>query len=499
VAPCVFFALTVCLFIHFFLSFFDISKVILDDISWANELSFQSFGPPNTTNITFFVYGDSRVRTVYPGPNFYVGQTPNENWHLPFIDFHTFQNGSDIWGIGPVNPIFARDRGAYSGFQFEIAVVTTKVNQYNPRGRIFVEQPLGFEGTFYGVHVVSFDIWNTIGYFVGFFPPNSSAPGVLNFGVRRAHFNTTLFDGNQPYNTSNDAWYFDSAIDDCVVYPNAQLVTYNNDFRPMLLHARNITTNPPAPVNSTYIVVVDPYTNYVTLLRANYDPKVPVTRTGFQYLPVFQNFQVGHVVSAVVWDQLLFVGVAVDGIGTGWIDVLYLANLTRKANSIYLPANYSDPRALVLDFFHPTPTIYIGMNGGRSILKFDIMSLKIVGYQTLPEYLHRTWRGQPTHEHLYFITNEQHSKVYRVSKRDFCPNECMAFGYCSKGQCVCGPNLVMKGNSCQWKEVVHEKEVAKKDQGGEIALGIFFALATVAAGAGWYLVWKNRRGYQSVA
>jgi hypothetical protein len=49
-------------------------------------------------------------------------------------------------------------------FQFEIAVITTKPIVDNPRGRIFVEQPLGFEGTFYSVRLHSFNIATTIGY-----------------------------------------------------------------------------------------------------------------------------------------------------------------------------------------------------------------------------------------------------------------------------------------------------------------------------------------------
>jgi hypothetical protein len=473
-----------------------IETVELNDMSFVNEISIQTY---SATNMTFYVYGDSRIRTIYPGPNFYVGSTPNENWHLPFIDFHTFQNGSDVWGIGPINALYARNRTAYSGFQFEIAIITTKAIPDNPRGRIFVEQPLGFEGTFYSVRVVGFDIDNVIGYFCGFFPVwnNSSPTPALNFGVRRAHFNTSLFDGSQSWNTSNDAWYFNWRIDDAVIFPNAQLVTYNADFKPFLLHARNVSSN--APPNSTWLVVVDPYSNFATLVMANFNQSVPLNVTGYSYVPVFGNFQFGRIVSAVIWSDLLFVGVSVDGQGTGWIDILNLSNLTRRANAIVLPANVSDPRALVLDYFSPTPTLYVGPNGGDNLLRIDINKLAITGYQALPFYLHRTWRGMATHEHVYFVTNEQHSKVYRVNKADFCPATCMEFGYCYRGRCVCNQNMVQNGNTCEWKQVVVEKNIAHKDEAGEIVLGIFFAIATVAAVAGWYMVWKNRRGYQAVA
>lgn len=47
----------------------------------------------------------------------------------------------------------------------------------------------------------------------------------------------------------------------------------------------------------------------------------------------------------------------------------------------------------------------------------------------LPFYLHRVWTGQAASAHIYFTTNEQHAKVFRVSKQDFCPAGCMMFGY----------------------------------------------------------------------
>jgi hypothetical protein len=473
-----------------------IETVWLDDMSWVNEIAVQTFGQ---NNFSFYIYGDSRIRTVYPGRNFHVGATPNENWHLPFIDFHTFQNGTDIWGIGPINALYARNRTHYSGFQFEIAVITTKKIPDNPRGRIFIEQPLGFEGTFYSTRVVGIDINNLIGYFVGFYPGNYSTPWNLNFGVRRAHFNASLFGDDQLWNTTDRVWSFNHEVDEVAIYKNAQLVTYNSDFKPWILHARNVSRT--APVNSTWVVIVDPYANMATLVMGNHDPTVPLTITDHSYVPIHPrgSYIYGRIVSTAIFQDILFVGVAVDGQGTGWIDVLHLSNLSRVAEAIALPTNFSDPRALVLDYNNTTPTLYVAPNGGNHLLKIDINSLTITGYQSLPHYLHRTWRGVATHEHVYFVTNEQHSKVYRIDKQDFCPSTCMQHGFCSKGRCVCGPNLVLKGKQCQWKELVIEKRIAHKEKGGEVALGIFFAIATVAAAAGWYMVWKSRRGYQSVA
>eukprot|EP00026_Physarum_polycephalum_P009921 Phypoly_transcript_10059.p1 GENE.Phypoly_transcript_10059~~Phypoly_transcript_10059.p1 ORF type:complete len:238 (+),score=28.72 Phypoly_transcript_10059:557-1270(+) len=220
------------------------------------------------------------------------------------------------------------------------------------------------------------------GYFCGFFPSNLTAnPWNLSFGVRRGWFNNSLFDGNQSWNVSNDAWSFNRATDDAVIFPNAQLVTYSADFKPILLHAWNITGSPP---NTTYLVMIDPFTNFINLITGNFDPTVPLNVTQWSFVPTFGGHQFGRIVSAVVWQDLVFVGVSVDGQGTGWIDVLNVANLTRRANSIVLPTNYSDPRALVLDFFDDqTPTLYVGPNGGWALLKIDINTLTIVGYPSL--------------------------------------------------------------------------------------------------------------------
>jgi hypothetical protein len=55
------------------------------------------------------------------------------------------------------------------------------------------------------------------------------------------------------------------------------------------------------------------------------------------------------------------------------------------SNSLY--SNYSDPRALVLDWFDPTtPTLYVGPNGGWALLKIDINTLTIVGYPSKSYY-----------------------------------------------------------------------------------------------------------------
>jgi len=183
--------------------------------------------------------------------------------------------------------------------------------------------------------------------------------------------------------------------------------------------------------------------------------------------------------------------------GTGVIVFLNIANLTEHS-FIQLPVNYSDPRALVVDELEGN--LYVGMNGGGAILKINLYTQQITGYQNTPFYLDKIWAGLAAPDHVYFTTNEQHAKVFRVAKTDLCTNLCAGmFQYCKAGKCVCPPEFEMHNNQCRWPQLAHDEAVMKREKGGEIALGIFFTIAVIAAAAGWYMVWKGKRGsYQTV-
>jgi len=59
--------------------------------------------------------------------------------------------------------------------------------------------------------------------------------------------------------------------------------------------------------------------------------------------------------------------------------------------------------------------------------------------------------------------------------------------------------MQMHNNACRFAEIYHDRDVIKKEKSGEIALGFFFAVAVLAAMAGWFMVWRNKRGsYQAV-
>lgn len=291
-------------------------------------------------------------------------------------------------------------------------------------------------------------------------------------------------------------WTFNNVTDVAVVDYYARFVAFNSYFKPMIHHLWNVSGA--ASPNTTYTVLVEPGTYWVDLILGDFDPTVPLTVSPLNWNPGHIGVFGGRITSSKVYYplSLLILGIAVEGTGTGAIAFVNIFNLTTRG-VINLPTNFSDPKALAVDEFNGT--LYVGMNGGFAILRIDINSMAITGWQNLPPYLTRAWSAQVTFEHVYFLSNEQHTKVFRVGKQDFCTSQCPAFGYCHHGKCECGTGFQMVNNKCEWAALVVEKHIAKKEKGGEAALGVFFALSFVAAAVGWFLVWKQKRGgYQAV-
>jgi len=416
-----------------------------------------------------------------------IGANPNELWNLPWIDLQVIQNGTDLWGFGPVNPVGYSNRG-FGGYSLDIAVLTTKYIQYYQDYRF---SPLSFAGSFFSVRPVIFPVaGDIVGYFAGLFP-NFTNPFQLQYGIVRARFNIS---GDLPSNNFTQHWHFDPVADVAVVAPIAQLVTWNAYFKPMIHHMWNLSQA--ASPNTTFTVLIEPGTYWVSLILGDFNQSIPLTVSGYNWNPTHIGVYGGHISSSkIYWPyHSLILGISVDGVGTGAIVFVHTFNLTTRG-VINLPANYSDPKALIVDEFNHT--LYVAMNGGGAILRIDIPSMAITGYQNVPPYLTRAWSGQDTPDHLYFITNEQHTKVFRLSKLDFCTKQCPMFGYCERGSCQCSTGFQMKDGSCQWAEMVVEKHSAEKDKAGEAVLGVFFALSFVAASVGWYLVWKSKRGSYS--
>jgi len=365
-------------------------------------------------------------------------------------------------------------------------VVTTKQG-----GRFWRFSPIGYEGTFFSVR--PFVIGETIlSYFAGFFPDPAS-PTVLHFGVLRARFNTSADTGIPNANPSN--WVYNSTLDTAVIVNASQFVTYNAAFKPILYHLFNVTGAPDP--NTTYTVVIDPGTRLVKNVIGSITEGTPLTVAPQWWQPPptipFGGITSGHLYYPL---SLIILGIAVPGTGSGAIAFVHVLNLTTRG-VINLPTNYSDPKALVVD--DENGTLYVGMNGNSALLRIDINTMTITGYQNVPRWVEHTWAGRPTPEHIYFVTSEAHSKVYRVSKHNFCTTQCPEFGYCYHGACTCSPNFELVNGQCRYITLIKDADTIKRDQTGLAVLGVFFAVSFVAAAAGWYLVWRSKRqGYQAV-
>jgi len=462
----------------------------VDDMSFVTEMHLQSLPPAN--NFSLFIFGSDRVRTIYPagpeGHSFVVTIFPHGDWPLGFIDLHVVQSGSDLWGFGPINPVFGVPHGS-DGYSTDIAVVTTK---QDPNYRYWRFSPLGFEGTWFSVQPLLLPNNDILGFFAGFFPVFTN-PAILQFGVVRARFNISSDVVTNPY----VHWNFNWTTDIAVIVNNSQFLSYNEFYKPFIFHVWNVT-GAPSP-NTTYTAVIDPGTLFVRVVIGDINPEVPLTLTNFNWNPQHQGLWRSGISSASVYYRynLLVLGISGPGLSTGAIAFVHIFNLTTRG-ILTLPTNYSDPKALAIDQFNGT--LYVGMNGGGAVLRIDIHTMNITGYQNTPPYLSRAWAAHETFEHVYFVSNEQHTKVFRLRKDNFCPQLCHdGFGYCERGRCVCAPGFDMVGDQCQWHTIVQDNDVIKKDKAGEAVLGVFFALSFVAAAIGWFLVWKAKRaGYQAV-
>jgi hypothetical protein len=301
----------------------------------------------------------------------------------------------------------------------------------------------------------------------------------------------------QPPNTT--AWVFNPRNDIAILVNQSQLITYNAYYKPHIYHVWNVTGDPNP--NTTYTIVIPPGGRDIFLAYGSLTPNTSLTvpNPPLRWIPPPNSNLGGLGVSSTAYYypyHNIILGLAVPGLGTGAIAFIHAYNLSTRG-ILQLPANYSDPKALVVDEFNGT--LYVAMNGGGAVLQISIHHMNITGYQRTPPYLARAWAGQQTPGHVYFVTNEQHSKVFRVSKHDFCPTECLNFGYCQRGQCICAPGFTEQNGQCQWAQLVKDQATIKKDTTGEAVLGVFFAIAVVTAAAGWYMVYRGKKqGYQAV-
>jgi len=331
--------------------------------------------------------------------------------------------------------------------------------------------------TFYNVFVDPRNTSDVISYFVGWIQVNATSgnnfPQVA-LGVVRTHVNI-----NAPWNLRQ--FTYNPAID--VVYlAYNRYAPYSQHFKPHI-HFSNTTNT---------LVVADPATNVI------YTIKVPGSQVAFG------SVQFNHVKTSPpamisssflhIDTNLIYLGLAAQGVGNGSIVAVDLGTLTVQHSLTFASQFMSNPRAITID--DSVDTIYVGFEGGDIILKMDYL-FGITGFQRVPDYLTHLEAAAVGNEHVYFVTNEQHSKVIRVKKADFCTDVCPYLGYCKADKCVCPTNyrLSSRGMECEIAAI----QTSKEEKGAAVALGVLFALALVAGAFGWVLYWRARKGgYQAV-
>lgn len=467
---------------------FDI--IVLDSPSWVTSIE-RSWG----TN-EFFVFGETTLRTIIAGENatgFYA-EPVGANWDYPLIDLAVFFNLNKTvrytFGITGYTPD-AADRFDGSAIGTYMPMFDSVWHLDTPEGSQSIQPanigPADFSGVMsYALKVdyrnsTPFDI---VTYFAGF---RRDVNGTLNFGLIKTSYNPL----SNPMDPLNQNFLYDPFSDVFTFYTNC-FTAFSNVFKPWIHYIPDF-----AGTNHTLVIVVDPNTR--TVYAVDTDVANNPVISSYPLVKGFTGMQI--VSTTMAGPGQLVVGMANSGLLPGSIQIFNFGNsfTVPTPTQLNLPLNYSNPKALTAD----SDFIYIGFNGWAEVMRMAING-SIVGYQRLPEFLHRSWDATLTHEHVYFVSYEQNAKVYRVAKTDFCSTVCPYNGYCSKGKCLCGPGYEMAQHNQQCvltaaADVVIYKHIYHVAHSGEVALGVLFALTFVAGGAGWALWYRNRRGsYQSV-
>jgi len=313
-----------------------------------------------------------------------------------------------------------------------------------------------------------------LAYAVGWIPVTGGVNETVNqvaLGVVRIHVNLNL-----PY--SQREFYFNYSVDVLPLSYN-RFTIFNSHYKPHVHYDWDteilVVVDP--STSNVYSVQAGPGTSPLSKLRSNLFSKMGMTMTS-SFFHADTN--------------LLYVGYAAEGIANGTLVSIEMGTITIQ-HSITFGMLLGNPRALTLD--EPTDNIYVGFNGGNAVIQLDYL-LNIIGWQRVPDYLVRLEAAHVTTDHIYFITNEQHAKVIRVNKTDFCPTLCPHWGFCQKGKCVCDRlfHLSSDGSRCELTITQEEEE-----EGAAIALGVLFALSFIMAVIGWVLYWRARKsGYIQV-
>jgi len=377
-----------------------------------------------------------------------------------------------------------------------------------------VEPPPGF----YMMSAVTVDNSTTgsvIAYFVGWHQHLNASEGV-NFTLIRTIVNTQnalLVPPVLPI------FQYNHTGDDRIYLHGEDFVAYNRDFKPWLFHSQT----------HNHLVIVDPATNSIFRVLT------PTNLTALEYNETLNRYRVwyGMQITGATYDHNnghVYIGLAAWGTLPGRIVVVDVFNMTLVKN-FTLESWQSNPKSLQLSA--NSTILYVGLFGGHNILKINLATWTIPSQVTLGPFLTNVYATALGRDHLYFVTNEQHSKIARVPLENFCASSCdYVFGYCNNSKCLCWPEFMQINptdqRTCEpkiaptpgptpaptpvhptnpptaaptWaptsvptKSPVDYEKKDQKDHGGEIALGILFSISTILAAVGWFLIYRGARG-----
>jgi len=192
--------------------------------------------------------------------------------------------------------------------------------------------------------------------------------------------------------------------------------------------------------------------------------------------------------------NILYIGYSGLGTASGKLVAINMT-IMQVQHIVTFDRFLSNPRAITYD--EKTDSIYVGFNGNDIVIKLNNI-LVIQAYQRLPPTINKIEAARVGVDHVYFITNEQHSKVLRVNKTDFCSTLCPYNGYCSAGKCRCYESYTLnkEGTICDLNIRTNTNTIT--DKGAAVALGVLFALTLIIGTLGWILFWRAKKGYQSI-
>jgi len=383
---------------------------------------------------------------------------------VPFISTALFHNGTnnDLFVVGP---------------SYRTPGSALTAGYFLPLSLTGPAESLSFQGSYRGYTLFSAAVDrryenDTVVYLVGWVP-NLQQQGYIKFGVVRAHLN---MDG--PFNTRG--FYWNEETDVLPLYED-DYNPFHSTFRPHLFLETFL--------NRLY--VVDPSSLNI------YSIFLPNSTTAL--MRVIGNYQLATsgYISGLAWSPFrnqVYIGFAGIGFAPGKLLTVDLPNL-RILNTFNFPEYYSVPAALT-EF---NGTLYIGFTHGPGIISFNVNTYQIRGIQRTPHYLSTVYRAfDAGFDHVYFITHEQHSKVFRVNKHDFCDDVCPYNGYCLRGKCTCStPWLLSKDLKACELPVGADKEHVVVEKGAAVAMGVLFAVTVVVAAAGWFLWYKGKHSAYS--